>query len=256
MRPQFWPALLVLTVLSLPGDASDSTIANPKHDFEAKVRPFLKTYCLACHTGEKAKGDLDLSIFENLDQITKDLRPWQAVLEQLDTARMPPQKAKQHPPAPERQEIVAWLRALRADVAKRNAGDPGPVPPRRLSNAEYDNTIRDLTGVDIRPAREFPVDPANESGFDNSAESLAMSPALLNKYIAAARLVSEHVLLMPQGLTFAPFPVIADTDRDKYGVRRIIDFYHRQKTDYADYFEAAWRYQHRAAPGKAQRNAD
>ena len=63
----------------------------------------------------------------------------------------------------------------------------GIVLARRLSNAEYDYTIRDLTGVDIRPTREFPVDPANEAGFDNSAESLAMSPALVKKYLEAAR---------------------------------------------------------------------
>ena len=71
---------------------------------------------------------------------------------------------------------------------------------RRLSNAEFDYTIRDLTGVDIRPTREFPVDPANEAGFDNSGESLAMSPALLKKYLAAARLVADHVVLKPDGL--------------------------------------------------------
>ena len=58
---------------------------------------------------------------------------------------------------------------------------PGRVLARRLSNAEFDYTIRDLTGVDIRPTREFPVDPANEAGFDNSGESLAMSPALVEE---------------------------------------------------------------------------
>ena len=65
------------------------------------------------------------------------------------------------------------------------------VLARRLSNAEYNYTIRDLTGVDIRPTREFPVDPANTAGFDNSGESLTMSPALLNKYLQAAREVGE-----------------------------------------------------------------
>jgi len=69
--------------------------------------------------------------------------------------------------------------AIAMREARRHEGDPGPVLPRRLSNAEYNNTIRDLTGADIRPAREFPVDPANQAGFDNSGESLAMSPALL-----------------------------------------------------------------------------
>ena len=79
-----------------------------------------------------------------------------------------------------------------------------PVLARRLSNAEFDYTIRDLTGVDIRPTREFPVDPANEAGFDNSGESLTMSPALVKKYLAAARLVADHLVLKPDGFVFAP----------------------------------------------------
>ena len=151
--------------------------------------------------------------------------------------------------------MIAWIGAVRKLEATRNAGDPGPVPARRLSNAEYDNTIRDLTGVDLRPTKEFPVDPANEAGFDNSAESLAMSPALVKKYLEAARGVADHLVLTPDGLAFAPHSMLADTDRDKYCVRRIIDFYKRQKTDYADYFLAAWRFQHRAALGTARRHA-
>ena len=74
------------------------------------------------------------------------------------------------------------------------------VPLRRLSNAEFDYTIRDLTGVDIRPTKEFPVDPANQAGFDNSGESLAMSPALVKKYLDAARMVADHILFLPNGL--------------------------------------------------------
>src|SRR5437899_7253347 len=121
---------------------------------------------------------------------------------------------------------------------------------RRLSNAEYDYSIRDLTGVDIRPTREFPVDPANEAGFDNSGESLAMSPVLLKKYLEAARRVAEHIVLTPDGFVFAPHPVVTEPDRDKYCVKRIVDFYQRQPTNYASYFMAAWRFKHRAALGK------
>src|SRR5262249_53436169 len=149
-----------------------------------------------------------------------------------------------------RQRVIDWIQAMRKHEAQRNAGDPGQVLARRLSNAEYDYTIRDLTGVDIRPAKEFPVDPANEAGFDNSAESLAMSPTLLNKYLEAARLVAEHVVLKPEGFVFAPHPVVTETDRDKFCVKRIIDFYQRQTTNYTDYFMAAWRFKHRTALGK------
>src|SRR6185436_15120484 len=109
---------------------------------------------------------------------------------------------------------------------------------------------RDLTGIDIRPAREFPVDPANEAGFDNSGESLAMSPDLLKKYLAAARLVADHIVLKPHGFVFAPHPAVTDTDRDKYCVQRIIAFYQRQPIDLADYFFATWEFRNREALGK------
>ena len=121
---------------------------------------------------------------------------------------------------------------------------------RRLSNAEYNYTIHDLTGVDIRPAREFPVDPANLAGFDNSGESLTMSPALLTKYLQAARLVADHMYLNPEGFEFAPHPMLVETDREKFCIQQIVDFYDRQATDYSDYFRAAWLYKHRAVLGK------
>ena len=62
--------------------------------------------------------------------------------------------------------------------------------------------------------------------------------------------MADHLVLKPDGLDFAPHPMVADTDRDKYCVRRIIDFYQRQRTDYADYFLAAWRFRHREALGR------
>ncbi len=151
---------------------------------------------------------------------------------------------------------MGWFQSMIAYQTKKNAGDPGIVLARRLSNMEYDYTIRDLTGVDIRPTREFPVDPSNTAGFDNSGESLVMSPTLLNKYLAAAREVSSHLFLKPHGFGFAAYPMLVETDRDKYCVSQIIDFYHQQDIDYADYFEAAWVYKNRAALGKGAKTLE
>ena len=120
---------------------------------------------------------------------------------------------------------------------------------RRLSHAEYNYTIHDLTGVDISPTRTFPVDPANEAGFDNSGETLAISPALLTKYIDAARTVADHIVLQPHGFSFAPHEAVTEPDRDRFVVNRIMDFYRRQRTDLADYFFALWRYDNRSALG-------
>ena len=221
----------------------------PEIDLERRfvntVRPFIESYCVGCHGVEKPKARFDMSGYSTVESVVRDHGHWELILEKLTEKEMPPEEADQHPAAEVRGEVVAWIQAMRRNEARKNAGDPGPALVRRLSTAEYDYTIRDLTGVDIRPTREFPVDPANEAGFDNSAESLSMSPALLKKYLAAARRVSEFLVLKPDGFTFAPHPVIADTDRDKYCVTRIIEFYNKQPTDYADYFMAAWRFRHR-----------
>jgi hypothetical protein len=234
------------------GGSPDPASAALQARYRDTVFPFLRTYCLECHDAPEPKGDLDLNGYATIEAVARDLARWETVLERLQAKAMPPAKAMRHPEAGLRREIIAWIKEFRAHQARRNAGDPGRVLARRLSNAEYDATIRDLTGVDIRPAREFPVDPANEAGFDNSGESLAMSPALLKKYLHATRTVADHLVLTPHGLDFAPHPVVADTDRDKYCVRRIIDFYHRHKTDYADYFLAAWRFKHRAVLGQSE----
>jgi hypothetical protein len=223
------------------------------HDlrFTKSVQPFLESYCISCHGPKKPKAALDLSRDLSVNAIALNAAQWEIVLERLQKHEMPPEKAKRQPKPDERAAVIAWIRDLLDQEAHHNSQDPGTVLARRLSNAEFDYTIRDLTGVDIRPTREFPVDPANEAGFDNSGESLAMSPALVKKYLAAGRLVADHVVLKPKGFVFAPHPVVTDTDRDKYCVHRILAFYDRHKVDYADYFLAAWKFRYRDRFGRA-----
>jgi hypothetical protein len=233
----------------VPSVSSGNERDELNRDFQNVVSPFLRTYCTDCHGKEKPKAKFDLSPYESLDSVASDLGHWQIVLKRLRAGEMPPEEAKKFPDKKLRQQIVAWIERLRRHEAARNAGDPGPVLARRLSNAEYNYSIHDLTGIDIQPTREFPVDPANKAGFDNSGESLTMSPALLSKYLAASRHVADHLLLLPEGLDFAPHPVVVYSDRDKYCVHQIVDFYKRQPTDYADYFFAAWQYRHRAKLG-------
>lgn len=209
-------------------------------EFEQDVLPFLKKYCHDCHGESLQEAKLDLSPFNSVASVSEHHSLWEILLRRVEAGEMPPEDSGETPSPGERANVVRWVKSLRAFDANRNAGDPGAVIARRLSNREYDYTIRDLTGVDIRPSRTFPVDPANESGFDNTGESLTMSPALLKKYVAAAREVSDHLVFTPDGLTFAPHPVVTDTDRDKYCVKRIVAFYNEQPTDLALYFKACW----------------
>jgi len=248
-RTTFTVLLLFLSALTVRAAQSDPTELGLERRFVKTVRPFLLSYCISCHSGEKAMAQFDLGQYSNLGTVVQDHRHWSLVLEKLTAKQMPPPQARQ-PASNARQMVIAWVDAVLKNEARRNAGDPGLVLARRLSNAEYNYTIRDLTGVDIRPTREFPVDPANPAGFDNSGESLAMSPALLNKYLQAAREVANHLVLKPGGLAFAPHPMLVETDRDKYCVSQIVNFYQQQATDYSDYFQTAWRFKHRTALGR------
>jgi hypothetical protein len=217
--------------------------------FEQTVRPFIMKYCVGCHSGQMPAAQFDLKSYTSVDMVTADFPRWSFLMERLTAKEMPP-KPMPPPPAEASQQVIAWIQAVRAEEIKKSAGDPGLVLARRLSNAEYNYTIRDLTARDMQITRQFPVDPANPAGFDNSGESLTMSPALLNKYLQAAREVADHMVLTPDAIDFAPHPMLAETDREKYSIRRIIDFYSQQPTDYAAYFEAAWRFRYRNALGK------
>ncbi|MBY0506778.1 MAG: DUF1592 domain-containing protein [Bryobacteraceae bacterium] len=212
--------------------------------FALTVRPFLAKHCVSCHSGDAPAAQFNLQSYAKLADVIRDHPHWALVAERLKAADMPPKPMKA-PAAADSQKIIDWITAVRCNEARRNAGDPGIVLARRLNNAEYNYTIRELTGVDLQPTREFPVDPANPEGFDNSGESLSMSPALLNKYLQAAREVGNHLVLKPGGLDFAPHPMLVETDREKYAIQRIVNFYLSQPTDYADYFAAAWRYRYR-----------
>ena len=239
------PVLLALSTVAL-GHAAPSAL---DRQFEQTVRPFVTKYCIGCHSGTTPAAQFDLKSYTTVDQVTADFPRWALLMDRLTAKEMPP---KPVPPPPEdaSHQVIAWIQAVRAEEIRKSAGDPGPVLARRLSNAEYNYTIRDLTGQDMQVTRQFPVDPANTAGFDNSGESLTMSPTLLNKYLQAGREVADHAVLTPAGIDFAPYPMLVETDRDKYAIQRIIRFYSQQPTDYADYFQAAWRFRYRAALGK------
>jgi hypothetical protein len=243
-------ALLILLLSAGAANAAEPSRSDLDKRFADTVQPFLANYCAGCHQGEKAQAQLDLTRFTTTASIAEDYQRWSVLLDKLNAREMPPPAAPKQPSDSARRKVAEWVDALLRDEARRHAGDPGVVLARRLSNSEYNYTIRDLTGVDVRPAREFPVDPSNMAGFDNSGESLSMSPTLVTKYLQAAREVSNHLVLKPTGIAFAPHLALVETDRDKYCINQIVDFYRRQNTNYSDYFLAAWRYKYRKQLGK------
>ncbi|HEY0456871.1 MAG TPA: DUF1592 domain-containing protein [Verrucomicrobiae bacterium] len=204
-RPQFlfvWLLMLSSLVAVLTGEAAGASVS-PEY-FKKSVRPLLNEYCTKCHSAEKHKGDLDLEQFSSLSDARKHPKIWQSVVEQLSSGEMPP-KEKPKPTSEQREQLLAWVNSLLDEIAIAQAGDPGPVVLRRLSNAEYTYTIRDITGVQaLDPVREFPVDGAAGEGFMNVGNSLVMSPSLLSKYLDAGKEIASHAVLLPDGIRFSP----------------------------------------------------
>jgi hypothetical protein len=171
--------------------------------FEKSVRPLVQQYCFQCHSTEKQKGDLDLQKFTSLSAVLKHPEPWGRVFEQLSMGEMPP-KEKPQPTSEERARLAAWVNNALDKAAQRLAGDPGPVVLRRLNNAEYTYTVRDLTGVEsLDPAMEFPADSAAGEGFMNTGNTLVMSPPLVTKYLDAGKVIASHAVLLPDGIRFS-----------------------------------------------------
>ncbi|MBI3851634.1 MAG: DUF1592 domain-containing protein [Verrucomicrobia bacterium] len=215
----FAAGVFFLASLTLPA-ASRPGLRSLEREFSKQIHPVLKQYCLGCHSAEKHKGDLNLERFTSLDEVLRHPSAWQRVVEQLSLGEMPP-KEKPQPTAPERDRLLGWVNSALDQAARARAGDPGPVVLRRLSNAEYKYTIRDLTGVaSLDPAREFPVDSASGEGFMNVGNSLVMSPALVTKYLDAAKDIASHAVLLPDGLRFSPHTSQRDWTEEKLAAIR------------------------------------
>lgn len=187
--------LLVFGPAPVPAGGQPSPPPAAADSFRDKVLPFFRAYCLSCHSGDNAKGGLALDVYMSEAHARKDRKNWLAVQHVLATAEMPP-KNKPQPTAAEKQFILNWIESLtRVDCGATTPRDPGRVTIRRLNRAEYNNTIRDLCGVDFKPADDFPADDVGY-GFDNIGDVLSFQPILLEKYLAAAEKILNTALVV------------------------------------------------------------
>ena len=172
--------------------------------FAKQIQPLLVKTCGDCHGKKPTDNDLDLTSFGSAQAIIAKPKVLGDVAERLRLGDMPPKDAPQ-PSEAEREQLLGWINAALDAEASARAGDPGPVTLRRLSNTEYDNAIRDLTGVDLRPtrAREFPTDSVGGEGFANVGDAMPVTPELVERYHQTARDVAARAVLLPGGFRFS-----------------------------------------------------
>lgn len=157
-------------------------------DFSAKATPLLSKYCYECHGAEKQKGGIETHHLTSTEAAFRHHRFLENIAEQVESGDMPPDDEDLLPTDAERRMLVDEIRSV---LKKLETGDfpknAGRTTVRRLNRNEYNYTVRDLFGIDFLPGREFPADGAGGEGFDNVGDSMFVQPALLEKYLAAAK---------------------------------------------------------------------
>ncbi len=181
------------------------------------VPAFLQTNCKGCHNSANSSGGIDFSSYTDPNTFSVNREVWERVLSKVKAGEMPPPPLPK-PPASDTSAATAWLEAEFARQDSTVQPDAGRVAARRLNRAEYNNTVRDLLGVAIQPADDFPQDQA-AFGFDNISDALNLSSVLLEKYADAAERSVRTALFGPEKLkpavTHYSFPVRLNEPRGK-----------------------------------------
>jgi hypothetical protein len=198
----FRAAIIVVThlagLLAFPLGAAELSpaLTGAEVVFQDEILPFVVKNCYPCHGNGKAKGDFSLESFKDAKSIHRTPVAWENVVDMLRKGEMPPEDEPQ-PPKPDVAKLIAAVERVRAILEAHTPPNAGRVTMRRLNKTEYNNTIRDLLGVDFKPAEDFPADDVGY-GFDNIGDVLSVSPLLLEKYLAATESILDQAIVVTQ----------------------------------------------------------
>ena len=148
----------------------------------------LSKYCITCHNEKRKVAGLMIDKLD-LQNVAHDAELWERIARKFRTHEMPPPAAAR----PDNATYAAMTTHLESalDAAALANPNPGRVPVHRLNRNEYTNAIRDLLGLEIDGRAVLSTDDSDQEGFDNVASVLTVSPALLENYLSAARMISR-----------------------------------------------------------------
>ncbi|HEV8130059.1 MAG TPA: DUF1592 domain-containing protein [Acidobacteriota bacterium] len=182
---------IALPLVCLAVAASGRQAPSPQNPvaFDKSVQPFFSENCYQCHDEKLKTSSLNLEAYKTRASVTQDREKWERILYKLRTGLMPP-KGVPRPDQAEVDAVIRWIDEEFEAADRLIKPDPGRVTAHRLNRTEYNNTVRDLLGVDLRPADGFPQDDSGY-GFDNIGDVLSLSPVLMEKYLAAAEKIAR-----------------------------------------------------------------
>jgi len=245
--------IFLMVILAVLGVGSGK--AAPGWD---SVRPTLERHCYECHGGAKTKGGVNLRELAKDPKVATEFELWEKVLDSVESGDMPPPKAKPLPTG-DAEKVVAWVTKALDSIGE--PGDPGQVTMRRLTNAEYDFTIRDLTGQAFGFGRDFQSDGGGGEGFSNTGDVLFLSPRQLDQYFSAARQIADRATILPgTGIRFHPQRIgLRGPEQWKAQAQQALYVWYQQTSaphlpkDFedkreADYMLACWKHKHLQVP--------
>lgn len=185
------PALALLTLAGIHavhGQAGDALLVDR---WKSEAQPLMEAYCYDCHGDGIKKGELSLDRFDSIAEMQADRELWKRIRDHIRHRLMPPLDEDQ-PTVAERDKLLAWIDDAVFPVDPANP-DPGRVTLRRLNRVEYQNTLNDLLGVEVKVTDLIPPDDSGY-GFDNIGDVLTLSPAHLERYLEAARVALDKAV--------------------------------------------------------------
>jgi hypothetical protein len=187
-------AFLFALISTMPSLAQEV----PREEAAAMALRTLTKYCYDCHTGDKAEGGVRVDFLGTDGKLEDHVELVDKILLVLKEQQMPPADAEQ-PDGAERVQSIEWIEQRLREFDCGSVNRPGRVTMRRLNRTEYNNTVRDLTGLDLKLANDFPSDDVG-NGFDNIGDVLSLPPILMEKYLAAAKQIADEVVKNPEAV--------------------------------------------------------
>jgi hypothetical protein len=218
MRNALACAVIIFVIAAAPAmtdsqQASRGVQLQPTASSPSAQAAFVKQYCASCHNERTKAGSLALDTLDPAN-VEGHAETWEKVVRRLRTGMMPPEGAPKPPPAARETFTIAVESALDRTAARRL--DPGAPALHRLNRSEYANVIRDLLALDVDVSALLPPDDS-AAGFDNIADVLGISPALIEGYVAAAAKVSRLAIGDPAiGLDRATYRLPGDLSQEAH----------------------------------------
>ncbi|MEP7363261.1 MAG: DUF1592 domain-containing protein [Acidobacteriota bacterium] len=187
-----WTTHLVLA--QSPESSTAPQVAPLTAEFSQSIKPFLEKNCVKCHNADNPTAGIRV---DHLDASLDDrhIRIWEGVRGRVKNGTMPP-KGLPQPAAADREQVVAWITRGIEMARLRPAPKNGLV--RRLTVAQYRNTLRELLQLDDDLTEALPPDAVSKDGFVNNQETLQLSPLLIEAYLEIAEDALTRAMVDPK----------------------------------------------------------